>query len=91
VCNLWIHISQLIFSPLIDPLSSYKHKDDLIILAGALGLKTVGMASELATLIKSHLSDNSDIQLNPRFAGLFLQSKRRRMDNSNSITVDMGV
>jgi len=29
------------------------------------------MASELATLIKSHLADNSDIQLNPHFAGLF--------------------
>jgi hypothetical protein len=45
--------------------SSYKHKDDLIILAGALGLKTVGTVSELATLIKSHLSDHPDIQLDP--------------------------
>ena len=42
--------------PFVDPLSLYKHKDDLVILAGVLGLKTVGTVSELATVIKSHLS-----------------------------------
>ena len=42
-------------------------------------------------LIKSHLSSNSDIQLDPRFAGLFLQNKRRRVDNGSGITIDMGV
>ena len=62
-----------------------------VILAGALGLKTVGTISELSTLIKSHLLDNSDIQLDPRFSGLFLQNKRRRVDNSSGIAVDTGL
>ena len=44
--------------------------DDLVVLAGALGLKTVGTVSK----IKSHLSQNSNLQFNPRFAGLFLQN-----------------
>ena len=66
-------------------MSSYKRKDDLIILAGALGLETVGTVSKLARLIKSHLSDHPDIQLDPRFAGLF-RNKRRRVDNGSSLT-----
>ena len=82
---------QLIFSPLIEPLSSYKRKDDLVILAGALGLETSGTIGTLATLIKSHLLNNSDIQLDPRFSGLFLQNKRRRVDNSSSLRVDLDV
>ena len=48
--------------------------DDLVVLAGALGLKTVGTVSKLVTIIKSHLSQNSNLQFNPRFAGLFLQN-----------------
>lgn len=72
-------------------MSSYKRKDDLIILAGALGLKTVGTVSKLATLIKSHLSDHPDIRLDPRFAGLFLQNKRRRVDNGSSLTSSITV
>ena len=70
-------------------MASYKRKDDLIILAGALGLTTVGTVSELAMLIKSHLSDHPDIQLDPRFAGLFLQNKRRRVDNGSGIAVEL--
>ena len=62
--------------PLVDPLLSYKCKDDLIVVAGALGLKTTGTVSELTAIIKSHLSDNLNLQLDPWFAGLFLQNKR---------------
>ena len=50
-------------------------------LASALNLKTAGTVIKLTALIKSHLSNNPSIKLNPCFAGLFLQ-KRRRVDNS---------
>jgi hypothetical protein len=53
-------------------------------LAGALNLKTEGTVIELTALIKSHLSDNPSIELDTRFAGLFLQ-KWRRVDNSTSV------
>src|SRR5580693_9829514 len=69
--------------PPADPLSSYKRKDDVVALAGALGLTTEGTVNELTALIKSHLSDKPSIELDPRFAGLFLQNKRRRVDNSS--------
>lgn len=58
-------LPKLIVSLLVGPLSLYKRKDDLIILAGTLGLKTVGTVSKVATLLKSHLSEHPDIQLNP--------------------------
>ena len=57
--NLWILNSSQLIYPFVDLLSSYKRKDDLIILAGALGLNTVGTISKLATLIRSHLAGNS--------------------------------
>ena len=79
VIILYLHFSNS--SLPADPLSSYKRKDDLMALAGALNLKTAGTVIELTALIKSHLSNNPSIELNPRFAGLFLQ-KRHRMDNS---------
>ena len=89
--NLWILNSSQLIYPFVDLLFSYKHKDDLIILAGALGLNTVGTISELATLIRSHLAGNSNVRLNSRFSGLFLQNRRRRVDNGSGITVDTGV
>jgi hypothetical protein len=81
------------FSVLVQAHIQHKRKDDLVILAGALGLKAAGTVSELTTFIqsKSHLSDNSAIQLKPQFAGLFLWSKQRRMDNTNSTPVDTNV
>jgi len=62
-----------------------------VILAGALGLKKVGTVSELAMLIKQHLTTNPDIQFNPRFSGLFLQNKWHHVGNSGSITVESNV
>ena len=47
----------------------------------------MGTVSELTATIKSHLSDNLNLQLDPRFAGLFLQNKRHRVDNGDSMTV----
>lgn len=67
-----------------DPLSSYKRKDDLIALCGALGLKMTGTVPELLTELKSHFSSHPEIQQNPRFSGLFLQNRRRRVDNFDS-------
>ena len=50
-------------------------------LSGALGLKTTGTVSELTTQVKSHLSTHPEIQHDPRFSGLFLHNRRRRVDN----------
>jgi hypothetical protein len=66
----------------LDPLSSYKHKDDLIILSGTLGLKTVGTVPKLTNQVKSYLSSHPEIQLETRFSGLF-SHKRRHLDVDN--------
>jgi hypothetical protein len=63
-----------------DPLSSYKRKDDLIALSGALDLKTTGTVSELTSQLKAHVSEHPELQHNPRFSGLFLHGRRRRVD-----------
>jgi hypothetical protein len=59
-----------------DPLSSYK-KVDLIVLSGALGLKTAGTVVELKRQIKSYLSSHPEVQLEARFSGLFSRKRRR--------------
>ena len=69
-----------------EPLSSYKRKDDVIILAGALGLKTTGTVPELTANIKDYLTSHTEIQDEPRFAGLFLH-KRHHMDNGHTSVV----
>jgi len=54
-----------------------KHKDDLLALSGVLGLqvtKTVTV-TELVANIKSHLTENPEIQQDPRFSGLFQQGR----------------
>ncbi|KAG2074074.1 hypothetical protein BDR04DRAFT_1093830 [Suillus decipiens] len=52
------------------PLSSYKRKDDLIIIAGALSLSRDGTVIDLTTRIKEHLAENPDCASQPWFAGL---------------------
>ena len=74
-----------------DPLSSYKRKDDLLALCGALGLKMAGTVSELVAQLKGHLSEHPEIQQNPRFSGLFLQGRRRRMDHLDSSVLDTSI
>ncbi|KAI0736443.1 hypothetical protein C8Q72DRAFT_799792 [Fomitopsis betulina] len=65
-------------------LSSYKHKDDLIILAGALGLSIEGTIPVLTARIREHLQDPgppaTEMILNEpgsRFVGLFPGSSSR--------------
>ncbi|KAG2076945.1 hypothetical protein BDR04DRAFT_1227685 [Suillus decipiens] len=52
------------------PLSSYKRKDDLITIAGALSLSRDGTVIDLTARIKEHLAGNPDCASQPRFAGL---------------------
>ena len=65
----------------VDPLSSYKRKDDLVALSGALGLKTAATIHELITQIKSHLNVHPEVQQNARFSGLFLPTWQCWADN----------
>lgn len=51
-------------------LSSYKRKDDLVTIAGALSLSRDGTMIELTARIKEHLAENPDCASQPRFAGL---------------------
>ncbi|KAG2032667.1 hypothetical protein BDR03DRAFT_1015018 [Suillus americanus] len=51
-------------------LSSYKRKDDLVTIAGALSLPRDGTMIELTAQIKEHLAGNPDCASQPRFAGL---------------------
>jgi hypothetical protein len=68
-----------LWHPLIpNDLASYKLKDDLIELSGALGLQMTGTVVELTAQIKKHLSANLDTQQDLRFSGLFQQGRRRR-------------
>jgi hypothetical protein len=65
------------------PLSSYKLKDDLIILASTLGLNAAGTINNLNTQIRSHLSVHPELQHDARFSGLFSSNRRRHVDNEN--------
>ncbi|EGN98067.1 hypothetical protein SERLA73DRAFT_123464 [Serpula lacrymans var. lacrymans S7.3] len=51
--------------------ASYKRKEDLIVIAGALGLPIDGTVKALIERIKSHLQGHKELANNPRFAGLF--------------------
>jgi hypothetical protein len=57
-----------------EPLSSYKCKDDVIILAGTLSLKVTGTIPKLTANIKEYLTSHMEIQNEPQFAGLYLQT-----------------
>jgi len=59
------------------PLASYKRKDDLVALAGALSLPMEGTVAELVKVIKDHLTDNPTWENEPQFSGLFGTSQRR--------------
>jgi hypothetical protein len=52
-------------------LSSYKRKDDLIALSGALGLKMTGTVRQLTNQVKSHIIAHPEIQHDARFLGSF--------------------
>ncbi|KAI0285633.1 hypothetical protein BC826DRAFT_113607 [Russula brevipes] len=70
----WQRIREAIASRVFaEPLASYKRKEDLVVLSGALGLRMTGTKAELRARIESFVSahSDSDIQQNPRFSGLF--------------------
>ena len=54
-------------------LSTYKHKDDLLTIAGTLQIMTTGTVPQLTVCIKEHLHTHPDLASNPRFSGLFRQ------------------
>jgi hypothetical protein len=68
--NTLLHTSTTHTFP--DPLSSYKQKDNLIALLGALSLKASSIITELSAQLRAHLATHPDIQYNPRFSRLFL-------------------
>ena len=59
------------------PLSSYKRKDDLVILAGALKISTAGTVAVLTERIKEHLKSHPELANIQRFMGLFQDARRR--------------
>ena len=63
------------------PLSSYKLKDDLRTITGALGILTTGTVAELSTHVKEHLNGHPELVNNPRFSGLY-QTGRRRVNHT---------
>ncbi|KAI6104740.1 hypothetical protein EDD16DRAFT_1492337 [Pisolithus croceorrhizus] len=73
----WTHwINQEIAFRVFDaPLSSYKHKDDLVALAGALSLPMQGTAADLTKAIKDYLRENPSHADEPCFSGLFGNSR----------------
>ena len=73
----------------VDPLSSYKRKDDLVALSSALGLKTAATIHKLITQIKSHLNVHPKVQQNACFSRLFLPTRWHRVDNGLINVVEM--
>jgi hypothetical protein len=86
-----LRINHEIGSRIFDcPLTSYKRKDDLIALAGALSLPIEGTVAELTKAIKDHLAENPTRVNESRFSGLFGASRKRTaaMVSPPSGTVD---
>jgi hypothetical protein len=59
------------------PLTSYKRKDELVTIAGALKILATGTNPELFSRIKDHLTTNPQLKQTDRFAGLFNVGRRR--------------
>ena len=66
------------------PLTTYKRKDELIVLAGALELDTTGIVPALKERIKTYLdSHKNELMQNPRFMGLFQARRQHTFDGEN--------
>lgn len=67
------------------PFSVYRRKDELIVLAGALELDTIGTIPALKQCIKSYLNSHKDELMQvPRFIGLFqARQQQRAFDGGN--------
>ncbi len=73
----------------VDPLLSYKRKDNLVTLSGALGLKTAATIHKLIMQIKSHLNVHPKVQQNACLSGLFLPTRWCQVDNGLINSVEM--
>ncbi|KAG2049753.1 hypothetical protein BDR06DRAFT_974977 [Suillus hirtellus] len=72
------------------PFTSYKRKEDLEALAGALGLSRDGKIVDLAARIKSHLEDldtRTALADNPRFSALYDSKRRTRKPVAVAVAV----
>ena len=62
-------------------LTSYKKKDELLSIAGALRISDKGTISDLLNRIRQHMELHPELRENPRFAGLFHTSGARGRRN----------
>jgi len=68
------------------PFPTYKHKDKLVILAGALELDTTGTVLALKGCVKVHLNSYKDkLMQNPHFKGLFQARQQHTFDGENDV------
>ena len=85
-----VHLAQIneeiVLKVFTGSLSSYKQKDDLITLAGALQLDTTGTVAELGTRVKTYVEAHPELAENARFAGIF-QHNRQVWAEDNPIQV----
>src|SRR5438477_12821905 len=73
----------------VDSLTSYKRKDDLIMLAGVLQIPTTGTVADLTARINAHLEAHLELEQNPRFTGLFRNwrgNDGNSVDNTTNVT-----
>ncbi|KAG2017412.1 hypothetical protein CC2G_015303 [Coprinopsis cinerea AmutBmut pab1-1] len=67
------------------PLSSYKKREDLVILARVLNLSEAGKVVDIRQRLQGHLkAEQENLAGNPRFAGLFSRSQRRGATTSTT-------
>lgn len=71
-------VAQDIVSKVFDkPLTTYKKRDDVDALAGALSISNTGTIPEVTTRIKDHLASHPELKTSDRFAGLYQEGRRR--------------
>ena len=69
-------------------LTSYKRKDELLSIAGALQISDKGTISELLGRIRQHMELNPELRENPRFTGLFQTSGAQGHQNGPAVAPD---
>lgn len=72
-------------------LTSYKWKEDLIFISGALGLQNTGTVAELMTRIKVHLDVHPELAQNAWFSGLFGAWRCQGHAAADLPTLQMGI
>lgn len=64
-------------------LSSYKRKDELLMIAAALGITATGTNAQLASALKDHLVANPHLKDDPRFTALYIGKRVPRVPQSD--------